>query len=185
MCHSVQQCCPGSPAVLSWCWYVLVSGQRRLLPSFCRQRMRRKCQRAERAHRISHGRLWRVDENHHCYSKVSRIQVKWPFLVCAIAAIAWEHIFISISLSHISQSAKRIHKLYSNSDSWGNDSHIHFWNKFACLFIHLTNIYGAPTCGEFCPGHGDYSTEQKMMKAKIVVRHYYIRLSLFTDFFII
>lgn len=103
VCQSIQQRCPSSSSVLSWCWDVLVSGERRLLPSFCRQRMWRKLQRTEWAHPVSHRGLWRMDENHHCYSKVSCIQVKWPFLLCAIVAISEEHIFISVSSSHLSQ----------------------------------------------------------------------------------
>lgn len=97
LCQSVQQCCPRSSSVLSWCGYVLVSGERRLLPSFCRQRMWGQLQRTKWAHRVSHGGLRGMDENHHCHSKVSRIQVKWPFLLHAVGILSWEQKFISIS----------------------------------------------------------------------------------------
>lgn len=101
VCQSVQQCCPSSPSILSRCWCVLVSGERRLLPSVCRQRMWRKLQRAEWAHYVSHGGLWRMDKNHHCYSKISCIQVATIFIMCHSCCFLRAYIYLDIFISYI------------------------------------------------------------------------------------
>lgn len=121
VCQSVQQYSPGPSAVLSWCRDVLVPGERRLLPSFSRQRLWGQFPRTERAHGVSHRGLWGMDSNHHCYAKVSCIQVKLPFL-CAIVAMSWEaFIYLNTSILRISAAFK----YYSSNESLGNQP----WDK--------------------------------------------------------
>lgn len=72
----VQQLCSCSTSVLARCWAFLVTREGGLLPCISgHERMWGKLPGAERANRVSHRRLWRLDKNYYCYPQVACSQV--------------------------------------------------------------------------------------------------------------